>query len=488
MHLSIKLIISLIFIFEWVVRLIALYVVPRNRKPSSATAWLMLIMTFPTIGLVAFILIGSPKLSGRRRSKQRTMDYIIQKAVEEARSDAELRKFVHLEVTDRIDHMVKLTNNLGGMPAFSSNKVDLIPGYDETFSSIAADIALAKDFVHIEFFITVLDPSTQAIFDAMEAAVKRGVKVRVLFDAFASRRYPGYRKMKKTLTAIGVEWYAMLPLRLPGKSFNRPDLRNHRKIVVVDAKVGYTGSQNIVTRNYHRRDALYYDELMAKVEGPVVTQLHAVFITDWYSECGELLTRDNRPEIKLELHAKGSALAQVMPSGPGYDNDNNLKLFTTLIHEADERIIIVNPYFVPDDSLMIAITSAAQRGVEVIMLNSEIMDQRMVGHAQRSYYEELLKSGVQIYLYNSPILLHSKYMLIDNDMIALGSSNLDIRSFQLDLEVTLLIYDRHVAAQLATITDGYMRKAHPVKLTEWHARPLRDKFFDSIARLTAALQ
>lgn len=227
---------------------------------------------------------------------------------------------------------------------------------------------------------------------------------------------------------------------------------------------------------------------MVRVEGPVVTQLHAAFITDWYSESDELLSRNNAKEIVLTLEKAGTSLAQVMPSGPGYDFDNNLKLFTNLIHAADKTLVIVNPYFVPDDSLMIAITSAAQRGVKVTMINSEIMDQKMVGNAQRSYYEELLRAGVEIFLYQSPILLHSKYITVDDDMVAVGSSNLDMRSFQLDLEVTMLVYDKVVVREFEKTTKQYLEKVHPLKLADWQRRGWKAKLLESLARLTAALQ
>ncbi len=488
MKLDFQQVLLLFIFFEWVLRVVAVYFVPKNRKPSSAMAWLFYIMILPTIGFLSYWLIGSPKLSKSRRSKQHTMDKIIKKAVDEASTDPVLRKFVHFEVTSRINHLIKLATNLSGLPAFSSNKIELLPEYDDNFVRLAEDIAKAKKFVHIEFFIIVLDDSTQPLFDAMAEAVKRGVKVRVLFDYFGTKKLHGYRNVTKLLTEIGVEWYSMLPLQFPGKNFNRPDLRNHRKIVVIDGVIGYTGSQNLIRRNYHRRDGLYYDELMVRVTGPVVTQLHAAFITDWYSESDELLIREEDSDFEFTIELTGTTLAQVVPSGPGYDNDNNLKLFTSLIHTADKRVVIVNPYFVPDDSLMIALTSAAQRGVEVVMINSEIMDQRMVGHAQRSYYEELLKAGVQIYLYNRPILLHSKYITIDDDIATIGSSNLDMRSFQLDLEVTLLIYDKVVITDLNKMTTKYLAKSKSLSLSSWQARPKRTKLLDNLARLTASLQ
>lgn len=481
-------VVTAIFIFEWLVRIVAIFIVPRGRKPTSATAWLMLIMLFPTLGMILFALIGDPKLPKNRRSMQQAMDQIIAGAVEEAKANPAFRRFVHFDVPERIKPFVNLNSVLGGMPAFSGNKIDLLSDYDGSIKRIIRDVDQAQKFVHIEFFIIVLDESTEPLFEAMAAAVERGVKVRVLFDAFGSRRYPKNRQMKHRLDAIGVEWHAMLPFKLPGFGFTRLDLRNHRKIVVVDGRIGYTGSQNLVKRNYHRRDALYYDELMARVEGPISLQLHGAFISDWYSESGVILRRADHPEIKFTEVAAGSALAQVLPSGPSYANDNNLKLFTSLIHAARTRIVIVNPYFVPDESLMVALTSAAQRGVETIMINSEIMDQHMVGHAQRSYYEELLIAGVKIYWYKPPILLHSKHITIDSDIAVIGSSNLDMRSFQLDSEITLIVYNNEVVSDLQKIEAIYMSKSTPVTLKEWQKRRTIDRLFDNLARLTAALQ
>lgn len=480
--------ITIFFIFEWTIRIGAFFIVPRNRKPTAATSWLMLIMLEPLVGLAVFLLIGSPRLSRKRRDKQIIMDQMITTAVEEANATPALSKYVHFEVPKRFQPIVDLNTKLGRMPAFSGNKVELLPHYNATFKHIVKDIRAAQNFVHIEFYIVTYDDSTEELFTALAEAIQRGVKVRVMLDALGSWRIPKYRQTKKKLTEIGAEWQLMLPIGLPGGNFNRPDLRNHRKILVIDGQIGYTGSQNLVRRNYHRKDALYYDELMVRLQGPIVAQLHGAFITDWYSETSILLSRDAFPEIKLNVAAAGSTLAQVLPSGPGYDNENNLKLFTSLIHAAYKKITIVNPYFVPDSSLLTAITSAAQRGVEVVMINSEIMDQKMVGHAQRSFYEQLLQAGVKIYLYKHPILLHSKFITIDDDMAVIGSSNLDIRSFQLNLEVSLVVYDPEVVKELQSLKQTYLTKSRQLDLETWQQRPIRLQLLDNLARLTASLQ
>jgi cardiolipin synthase len=448
----------------------------------------MLILLLPFVGLLIFLLLGSPKLNKRRRAMQRNMDEIIDNLIHKGEFSKVFKKFITKDTHEKYGSYIKLNKNLGGFPAFEGNSVDLIDDYDGIITKIAGDIKKASNYVHIEYFIIVMDETTEILFVEIEKAIKRGVQVRILYDAIGSRGYPNLKQMKKRLDKIGVEWHPMLPVKLPGKNFNRPDLRNHRKIVVIDGSIGYTGSQNLVTRNYHRKDDLYYDELVARVTGPVVLQLEAVFITDWYSETGKLLGRGTNHELNTNIETTGNVMAQILPSGPGFDNDNNLKLFTALIHGAKKRVVIVNPYFVPDDALITAITSAAQRNVEVTMINSQIMDQAMVGNAQRSYFEELLKSGVNIYQYDFPILLHSKYMIIDDDIAVVGSSNLDMRSFQLDLEVTLVIYDSKVIKSLEKITTKYMKKTHTLKLSKWKLRPMRSKLVENLARLTASVQ
>ena len=279
----------------------------------------------------------------------------------------------------------------------------------------------------------------------------------------------------------------MLPIRLPGKGYTRPDLRNHRKLVVIDGQVGYTGSMNMIQRNYHRKDDIVYDELVVRIEGPVTAQLEAVFLNDWLAETGQFLT-DQAGNITDQLQSKGDALAHVIPSGPGYDYENNRQFFASLFYAAKHQITIVNPYFVPDESLITALISAAKRGVRVVLLNSEAIDQIMVAHAQRSYYEQMLKAGVEIYLYKKPALLHSKFTIIDNDACFVGSSNMDIRSFELNQELTLTSYDVSFVRSMQRVAGGYLKKSRKVNKAGWSKRPPRKQLLDNIARLTSSLQ
>src|SRR5215469_4553883 len=315
---------TIIGIVGWLIPFVMLFIVPVNRKPSSATAWLLLAFLLPYLGVLIFLLLGSPKLSRRRREEQHTMDDLISKAVSEARSEPELNALLDPSIPPRYEPFVKLNNNLGYLPALAGNSVELLPDYNANFQRIAQDIDLAQRFVHVEYYSLSRDEETDCVFAAMERAQRRGVKVRVLMDQLGSRSYPHYKETRAWLSSVGIECHLMLPLHFFGANYTRPDLRNHRKLVVIDGQVGFTGSQNLIKRNYFRKDAIYYDELVALVKGPIAAQLEAAFVTDWYSETGFLLNSQHAPETYMEPLIAGNVLCQVLPSGSGFDNENNL--------------------------------------------------------------------------------------------------------------------------------------------------------------------
>lgn len=472
------------FVIDWAIKLALLVYIPRGRKPSAALAWLLAIFALPVVlSLTLFLLIGNPKLSRRRRRRQRTVDQHIDAAVGELPTDV----FRHMQEDDR-DRYLPLAiqnRNLTQLPPTTGNSVTVLVDYNGTINDMAAKIDEAEHYVFIEYFIIALDPVTQPLFDAMERAVKRGVEIHLLFDWLATRSYPGFKTMKAELTRIGVKWQPMLVVRPFTKEYNRPDLRNHRKIMVIDSRLAYIGSLNLIQRDYHAKKGIQYEELTIRMTGPIVMHCAAIFAGDWYGETGHKLDiMRPGPEAAPE-HA---VTAQLLPSGSGYDSANNLKLFVALLYAAKKRVVITNPYFVPNDALLTAATSAVQRGVEVIVINSAAMEQWMVGHAQRSYYQQLLEAGVQIYLRNEPIMLHSKHMTIDDDIAVIGSSNMDIRSFELNMECVVVAYDRHVVSLLKEMHKINLAECVRVDLATWKKRPLKDDFLDSVARLTAELQ
>ncbi len=472
-------------VVDFVVRVLSVIFVPRNRRPQTATAWLLAIFFLPYIGILLFWLIGSRRLPKKRREKQR-----------------EINRFI-LETTEGVDQVrrengwpewlepiVQLNRNLGAMPLVGGNHATLHDEYAESLASMTAAVKNATRYVHVEFYILALDKTTRPFFDELEAAVKRGVTVRVLLDHIANLRSVGYRRTIRHLNRIGVDWHLMLPVQPLRGKFQRPDLRNHRKILIIDGVVGYTGSQNVIDRSYnkrsYRRRSLHWKDLMVRFEGPIVAGINALFITDWYSETNELLVREvTEPQITVDPELLD---AQVVPSGPGFDGENNLRMFNSLIYAAQRRIVITTPYFVPDESMLYAITTAAQSGIDVQMFVSEIGDQPVAYHAQCSYYEALLGAGVRIWLYHAPTILHAKHVTIDDEVAVIGSSNMDMRSFSLDLEISVMIKGASFVESLRRIEDSYRERSRELTWDEWMRRPLRSKILDNIARLTAGLQ
>nr|WP_255579341.1 cardiolipin synthase [Cryobacterium sp. PAMC25264] len=473
------------FLVDFAIRVVAIIVVPRNRRPTSGMAWLLAIFLIPYFGALLFLLIGFRTLPKKRVEKQAEINQFI------------LDSTAGMERVTRehpwpgwLESVVELNRNLGAMPLVGDNRAHLHGNYEETLAAMAADIDRATKYVHVEFYILSLDDTTAGFFDAMENAVKRGVTVRVLMDHIQSARKPGFKQTKRRLTDSGVKWELMLPLQPFKGKWQRPDLRNHRKLVIVDGRVGFMGSQNVIDRTYNMksniRRGLKWKDLMVRLEGPIVSGLNAIFITDWYSETNELLTRDIEPVHPEDV--SDPIDCQVVPSGPGFVGENNLRLFLALLYYAQERIVITSPYFVPDESIMYAITTAVQRGLHVELFVSEIGDQALVYHAQRSYYEELLRAGVKIYMYKAPYVLHAKHFTIDDDVAVIGSSNMDMRSFSLNFEVSLMVRGHSFVEALREVEDGYRADSRELTLDEWMKQPLRSTILDNLARLTSAVQ
>ncbi|MDQ0620734.1 cardiolipin synthase [Arthrobacter globiformis] len=469
---------------DLVIRVLAVGIIPGNRRPTTAMAWLLGIFFVPALGLILFLLFGNFKLSRRRTEQQQAVN-------ERVRAGSAVLSDVASEYSgpEWVRSAAELNRRLGSIPLVDGNHVELIPGYPDSIRAMTEAVRKAKRFVNAEFYIMSTDHVTDDLLTALEEAADRGVQVRVLFDHIGTLRVKGYNKLLKRLKASRIQWRRMLPLLPIHGQWRRPDLRNHRKIMVIDGEVAFTGSQNLIEPSYnnpkHRKAGREWIELMACLRGPIVPTLNVVFATDWLSETDESL------EDQLQLTAEpspGGVSAQVVPSGPGFTTENNLRLFNTLIYSAQHRISVCSPYFVPDDSLLYAITTAAQRGVDVELFVSEKGDQFLVHHAQQSYYEALLRAGVRIYLYKAPFVLHAKHFTIDDEVAVLGSSNMDMRSFSLNLEVSVMLLGADAVNSMRAVEDTYRDISHELRLGDWMRRPLAARYVDNVARLTATVQ
>ncbi|AMB59266.1 cardiolipin synthase [Microterricola viridarii] len=480
---------GILIVVDLAIRITALIIVPRGRKPTAAMAWLLAIFLIPFVGIILFLLIGNARLPKKRRERQAELNRIITARAAPLELAGDRSSW-----PDWFAALTRQNRELGSLPAVTGNTALLIDDYRASIDAMAAEIDAAARFVHVEFYIVSFDDTTQGFFSAMERAVQRGVTVRLLADYVASRRTVDSDATFAELTRIGVKWSWMLPVRPFHGEYSRPDLRNHRKILVADGRVAFLGSQNLIDRSYNSKKnierGLQWQELMSRVTGPIVSAANAVFLSDWYLETGEMLGDDeNVRAVDMASDTSPDALVcQIVPSGPGYEDENNLRQFLTLVTSAQRRVIITSPYFVPDEAMMYAITSACARGLDVQLFVSEIGDQGSVWHAQRSYYDSLLRAGVQIWLYPAPFILHSKHLSIDEDVAVIGSSNMDIRSFALNAEVTMLVRGKVFVDQMRLVEQRYRDAGRQLTLEEWRKEPASATFLDGVARLTSALQ
>jgi cardiolipin synthase A/B len=474
----------ILYLVELTIKIVAIGTVPSNRRPSSSIAWLLLIVVTPILGLALFLLIGSPFVRGRRAKVQAEANEVI---TERTAAIPDLPPGADIPVG--VDTLIRLNRHLSHLPCVTGVSHGLFGDSEASIKAMTEAVNDAEVTVHVEFFITAWDDTTDILMTALADAVKRGVRVRLLYDDIASRAYPGFKEMNSKLTAAGIEWHEMMPIKPFKGKWRRPDLRNHRKLLVVDSKLAFMGSQNMIDSSYllpkNIKIGRHWKDLNIKISGEIIMELEAVFAMDWYSETGERLGA----EIEAVADPDGDRVPmQLLPSGPGYLTMPNLRLFSSLVHRAQQKLSLTSPYFVPDDSLLEAITTAAYRGVAVELFVSEQADQFVVQNAQASYYDVLLEAGVRIYQYPKPTVLHAKHFTVDHIVGIIGSSNMDYRSFGLDYEITLMSTGAEFVADLQAVADEYRAVCRELTLAEWRQRSKSQRYVENVMRLVSALQ
>ncbi len=477
---------------EIVIRITMIGIVPGNRRPTTAMAWLLAIFFIPVVGLALYLLFANTRLSRRRIQRQKRVNESILETTQHMIGDQ-----VVPDAPDWVLSAVALNKALGALPLQEGNAVEFITGYGESFDQMRREIDRAQRYVHVQFYIMGDDETyVGPILEALERAVDRGVKVRVLFDHLGTIRVKGYLALTRRMTGAGIHWRRMLPLApvptpvAAPRPAQPPQDRGRRR-----------------ARGLHRQPE---PDRARATSGVPPAAPAANGSNSWPSSTGRWSPawtwslpptgpQESDEDLLQDLAGvetihparrpnAGEAIGQLVPSGPGFEAENNLRLFNTLIYSATERLSITSPYFVPDDSLLYAITTAAQRGVAVELFVCEKGDQFLVHRAQQSYYEVLLKAGVRIYRYRAPMVLHSKCFAVDDEVAVLGSSNMDMRSFSLNLEITLMLLGPDMVAELMRVQDSYRAESVELTLDEWKSRKPLSRWIDNVARLSATLQ
>ena len=350
----------------------------------------------------------------------------------------------------------------------AGNAISLMSDTDVAVDRLVADIDAAEHHVHLLFYIFKDDVVGRRVGGALIRAAQRGVVCRVLADAVGSRHM--FRHLAPFLRANGVRIRPMLPANLWRLPFKRLDLRNHRKLAVIDGRVALTGSQNIVEASYgHKRAGVWHD-VMARVTGPVVRQLQAIFLEDWFYESGELL---EDAALFPDCPIDGPVAIQVVPTGPDQPNELFQDLIVRAIFLARRRVVITSPYFVPSESMLLALRLAALRGVEVDLAVPKRSDHRVIDAAGSFYWEHLMRYGVRVFLFQEG-MLHAKTLTVDDELAMFGSANYDIRSFNLNFELNLFVHAeeavRGCAACKKIILPAPARPPPPIALpARWPA-------------------
>ncbi len=455
----------LLLVADFAARLtVAGIVILRSRgTPAVRMTWLVVLMAVPVVGVVAYLLFGEPRL-GRRRVRRylaaantlrvREPEYVATAPPFKPDIPAEYRQIAHL------------AESVGGNIPQGGHTLCLYGDTNLFIQALVEDLNNAKLHCHLLFYIFLTDHSGTRVAEALIAAAGRGVKCRLLVDGVGSRGFLG-SELRRHLEAAGVRVVAALPANLARMLLARLDLRNHRKIAVIDGVVGYTGSQNIADAEFAIKSKFApWVDAMIRIEGPVVRDLQVLFVQDWHMDTHETLgdVLAVRP-----TPVRGGDTVQVIGTGPACYNEAMLQMTLVTMHAATDELIITTPYFVPDEATLAALYTCALRGVDVSLVVPARNDSPLVAAASRSYYAKLLDAGVAIHEYRAG-LLHAKTITVDRRLAMITTANLDRRSFELNFEVSTMVYNSNFASQLRLMQKNYMDDSDRVNATAWSDR------------------
>ena len=452
----------------WAVYLLWLggWIVLQKREPAATLSWLISLAALPYVGFIIYYLLGPQRIHRQRLRRVR------------ARAKLPPVPEGFKPSADAIE-LARLGQSTTGLPPTSATDARLLVDGGAKYAALLIDVAAAQEHIHLEYYIFYPDRTGTALRDALVERARAGVKVRLLLDAVGSGKTP--TRFFDELRAAGGEIAWFHPMRFL-RVWERPwlNLRTHRKIVVIDGRLAYTGGINITDDEDERLRSDAYRDLHLRLEGNVVSSLQLIFIEDWAYATGEApLTL---PPLAPQ---RGNVPVQVLVSGPDSSWEAIHRLHVAAIHSAERRVWLATPYFVPGEAARMALTSAALGGLDVRLLVPKVSDSWLVTLAARSYFDELLAAGVKIYEYG-PRMLHSKALLCDDDLAIVGSANFDHRSFRLNFEVSLLFRDAALCRELAGLMHSECDRSACVPVNRARL-PFRSRLAEAVARLMSPL-
>jgi cardiolipin synthase len=474
-----------LFLADLLIRVgLSVRVIKRRLPVGVSLAWLAIILIFPLVGAVLYLLLGEYRL-GRER-EHRAASYRearrSRSSPQPAAERVDLTAFGHGGAA-----LARLAESTLGAAVLPGNRLKLQENADVAIPALIADIDRARVSCHLEFYIWSPGGRADEVGAALSRAVKRGVQCRVLVDAIGSKAFLK-SDLAKGLRQAGVRVVGALRPGLLRWLVTRPDLRLHRKIAVFDDVVGYTGSLNLADPLLFKKEAGVgqWVDALVRVQGPAVAALADIFREDWALETGETIESTGPAPDRQVPPAGGPAAVQVLPTGPDARVGAIEQVVLMALYAATREAVLTTPYFVPSESLLYALLSAAGRGVQVTMIVPAKVDSRLVHFASRAFQTDLLKAGVRVALFQGG-LLHTKSITVDGQFSLFGSLNLDPRSLRLDFEITLAVYDAEFTASLRRLQQVYLERSEMLDLAACRARSGLERFAEDSARLVGPL-
>ena len=453
-----------------------------HREPASRIAWIVVIITLPMLGILAYLLLGETNIGRRRVARMREVISQLPDVTDAAGADA---ANLQADVPRRYAHLFQVGKTVNGFAPVGGNRARLMQDSNATIASMVADIDAAKEHVHLMFYIWLPDNNGCKVVDALKRAATRGLTCRAMADGMGSRSMIDSEHWQ-AMRAAGVRLAIALQI---GNLLLRPlkgriDLRNHRKIVVIDNLITYCGSQNCADPEF-RIKAKYapWVDAMMRFEGPIARQNQYLFASDWEAETGEEIS----PLLRQPVPSMQPGLpAQVIGTGPTVRYSAMPEMFETLMYAARRELVITTPYYVPDESMQGALCASARRGVDTTIVFPARNDSWIVAAASRSYYCELLAAGVRIFEYQGG-LLHTKSLTLDGEVTLIGSANMDRRSFELNYENNILFYDRSLTADMRQRQQEYLARSHLVDAKVVAAWPMKRRLWNNTIAMLGPL-
>ncbi len=454
----------------------------KGKNPNAALAWIAALFAFPVLGLLLYVLIGENRIGVIRKRRHRRIVQQV-RSLEPVWQDQRVAER-HMSAED--SQLARVAEQLGAPPVLNGNTIEVSGDPHEQIQWIVQDIDAATQTVHVLFYILEGDSTGEQVCQALERAVARGVVCRLLLDGVGSKAFLRSAR-RRDLAAAGVQVVEALPARLLRVLVARVDIRNHRKLVVVDGSVAQTGSRNVADPSFKQTGRLGknepYVDSWIRVRGPVVLDLQTMFVEDWELDTGQDLSPllEHQPEFIL-----GGIPAQVIPSGPNFNNSVVAELIQASIQLARREVMFCTPYFLPDEATISAMEVAARRGLRVTVILPRANDSLLCAYASRAQFHRLLQAGVEIWEFR-PGFLHSKTVTVDDEIGIVTTANMDRRSYEINFEASLVVYSRAFTDQLRSLQNWYVARSARVEAPAWMARKASTRLAENFANLVSPL-